>query len=143
MNMDYKKLLFKVKRFFKVTKININSSWVVFSVCILLMVMLLFPSLFKRFPTYSILHAELNLPHEFEVCGKITNELIDKENLYVYVGGYNVKVNDDGYFELEFLSSCKEKIMFCILDEKEHIVYKSMLNYMDNEWEKYLIIKVY
>lgn len=111
-----------------------NISWLIFGLCIVLMLMLMFPCVFQRSPIYSVLNHELNLPYELQIRG----EVVLKENIAVYlnIGGYKVLVSDNGEYSLKFLSASKDMIPVCITDKEGEILDFFVISFDYDEWIK-------
>lgn len=111
-----------------------NISWFIFGLCIVLMLMLMFPHVFQRAPIYSVLNHELNLPYELQIRGNV----VLKENsvVYIHIGGYKVLVSDNGEYSLKFLSASKDMIPVCITDNEGEILDFFVISYDYDEWIK-------
>lgn len=118
----------------KCKKIRIpNVSWIVFSICICLMVMMLFPQVLHRAPIYRIIGDKIAVPHELEIYGNIY--LPENVEASVYVGGFSSKINDDGSYELNFLADTKE-FMINIIDNEGNLLFYSEEICSEYEWTK-------
>ncbi len=111
-----------------------NVSWFVFLLCILLMLMLLFPRFFQRVPIYEVLNSEMNIPYELRIHGNIS--LNENLTVYIHIGGYKEEVSGDGEYSLSFLSNCKGMIPVCITDKKGELLDFFVISFAQNEWSK-------
>ena len=111
-----------------------NISWLIFGLCILLMLMLLIPPVFQRVPVYDFFRVKNALPYELSIYGQIF--LTEDIQADVYVGGYMTTVDEFGKYTLDFLSASKETIIVCIVDDEHNIIDYSVISFSKNEWSK-------
>ena len=119
----------------KIKKIKLpNVSWFVFAVCILLVMMMIFPSFFHRLPVYDYYIAENELPYELQIYGSINYE--ENEEIYISIGGFKQKVDRSGEYSLNFVSNDKEKISVCIIDKQGELLDYFLFSMENNQWSK-------
>ena len=119
----------------KIKKIKLpNVSWFVFAVCILLVMMMIFPSFFHRLPVYDYYIAENELPYELQIYGSINYE--ENEEIYISIGGFKQKVDRSGEYSLNFVSNDKEKISVCIIDKQGELLDYFLISMENNQWSK-------
>lgn len=111
-----------------------NISWLVFLLCILLMLMLLFPRFFQKVPIYGVLNSKMNIPYELQMHGNIS--LNAKMVVYIHIGGYKEEVSGDGEYTLNFLSNSKGEIPVCITDREGNLLDFFVISFAQNEWSK-------
>lgn len=127
-----KLLLIKLKSKMAKRK-HINMAWLLFGITILLILSIISPGFFQRAPYYNLLAERLSLPYELKLYGKvISNEEQDYSSYTIYVGGYKAKVENNGNFEMLFLSESKEDIVVILLDDKNNMCYYSKVSF-ENE----------
>ena len=86
-------------------------------VSILICVILLVPQCFDRVPVISYLLSEHEFPMSYELHGEVRiyddGELVDS-NVWVYVGGYQIKTSTSEPFTLSFVSPASQSFSVVI-----------------------------
>ena len=128
----------------KIGKIKrINFAVIIFGITMLLLLSIVIPGFFQRYLYYSVFANNLELPYELEMYGSLIseNESTDYSSYTVYVGGYSKKVEEDGSYEIDFLSETRNDIVIVVLDENDKIYYYSKILW-GNEERKKLDIRI-
>lgn len=111
-----------------------NVSWVIFTICIMLMLMLLIPKMFQRFPIFDVTNLKMSVPYTLEIYGDIFIE--KNRDINILVGGYDATILENEQFCIEFLSSTKERIPVCVIENNDKLIYYTIIDYEPNEWKK-------
>lgn len=143
MNDDYKLKKLKLNSFISHVRV-FNFSWLIFIINLILLLAILFPWIFRRFPVYSVLGERLNLPYELELYGRLVSDedFPDFSNYAVYIGGYKQNVQGNGEYAITFLSDTKNDIMVVVLDENHKQIWHMLTAYNADEYRKNINIKL-
>lgn len=124
------------KRFFRRLFANFgrNASIIFLLISVITSLALLFPNLFHKTPIIGYLIETTELPLSYEFNGSIrlveSNGVKSKENITVYIGGYNIATKSGEPFTLYFSSPKTKQIFLTIVlkspDGTERIFTKAI-----------------
>lgn len=122
---------------------KINVSWFIFTITILLCLLILVPGLFERYPYYSMMTSNFELPYKLRLYGEIYSLRgeIDYSGYTVNVGGYKKNLEKDGKFDFNFPAESRDEVVVVVMDDNNNIYFCSNLTF-ENSTEKYLKITI-
>lgn len=120
---------------------KINVSWFIFTITILLFLSILMPGLFERYPYYSMMTSNFELPYKLRLYGEIYSLRGERDysGYTVNVGGYKKNVEKDGKFDFNFPAESRDEVVVVVMDNNDNIYFCSKITF-ENGTEKYLKI---